>query len=95
MASHAARMVTAYRTALMSVAKSDTVNLRNAGDTADQTAQALIISTAGNMRYIDASGFNSGSAVAVPAGLFPVQIRRIYSTDLTADGIVCFDKDPG
>jgi hypothetical protein len=88
MGSHTARLATAYKTEALTANDSDTVNL-------PQVAQALFITGAGNLRYIDASGADSGSAIALPVGVFPVQIRRIYATGLTATGIVMYDKDPG
>ena len=87
MASHTARMVTAYKTEPLTANDSDTVNL-------PRVAQGLFIFTAGNLRYIDASGADSLAVVPLPVGFFPVQISRIYTTGLTAVGIALYDKDP-
>lgn len=49
-------------------------------------ARALIIGVAGNVK-VDTVG---GETVMIPAvaGVLPVRVRRVYSTDTTASGIV-------
>ena len=87
MASHSARTVTAYKVTALTADDHDTNPL-------PRIAQGLFITVAGNVRFVDASGNDSGAAVALPVGVFPVQIRQIYATGLTAQGFVMYDKDP-
>jgi hypothetical protein len=85
MNSHTARMVTAARTEALTANDSDTVDL-------PKVAMGLFITTAGDIRFQDASGGGPAAVVALPVGLFPVQIKRIYATGLTAEGFVLYDK---
>lgn len=84
MASHMARLATAAKTEALTANDSDTVDL-------PKVAMALYITTAGNIRVIDASGADTG-VIAVAVGLFPVQVRRIFTTSLTAAGLVLYSK---
>lgn len=86
MANHLARLATAAKVTALTADDSDTVDL-------PRTAQALFITVAGNVRFMDGAGVDQG-LMALPIGLFPVQIKRIYATGLSATGLVLYDKDP-
>lgn len=86
MSSHGARIVTAYRRRLLATDASDTLPL-------PRTAQGLFITVAGNVRFKDASGYDTTAADALPVGLFPCQAIQIWTTGLTASGFVLYDKD--
>lgn len=64
---------------LFNIAKSDTVDLEN--DT-----RALIIGTEGDIKITDDKGVVG--TYAMPAGVFPIRIRRVWSTGTTAAGLV-------
>ncbi|QIB38136.1 hypothetical protein G3A56_09155 [Rhizobium oryzihabitans] len=64
---------------LFSIAKSDTVDLEN--DT-----RALIIGTEGDIKITDDKG--AVGTFTMPAGVFPIRIRRVWSTGTTAGGLV-------
>ena len=46
---------------------------------------ALLVVTAGNLHIITAAG--NERTIAVPAGVIPIQTRRVYSTSTTAASI--------
>lgn len=78
------------------VTPSDTLDLPNAGNTSPTPsyAKALYIGVTGDVAVIaagDKSASGAGTAVtfkAVPVGWFPVQVRRVMSTNTTATNIV-------
>lgn len=86
MANHMARMMPAAKVEALTANDSDTVNL-------PRVAQGLFITSSGTIRFLDASGGDSG-VVTLPVGHFPVQISRIFTTSLVATGFVLYDKDP-
>ena len=65
------------------------VTASDSADLPDGPCRALWVGTAGNARIIDASNNDTGGSNLFPlqAGLNPVQVRRIYSTGLTASNI--------
>ena len=77
--SHLSRIAPASSAKLLTANDSDTEDL-------PVPAIGLYITTAGAIRFIDADGNDSGSAIAFPVGHFPVQVTRIYATGLTAVG---------
>lgn len=79
----------------IAVTPSDTKDVTNpAGDNAAVYAKALWIGVTGDVAIVaagDTSNANQGTAVthkAVPVGIFPVQVRRVMSTNTTATNIV-------
>lgn len=56
-------------------------------DSAELTypANSLLIGTAGNLRCVTAAG--NTVIIAVPAGLIPLKVTKIFSTNTTASGI--------
>ncbi len=61
-------------------------------DLAD-VAKALYITTAGNIKFTPAGHADASPVgpIAVAAGIFPVMIKRIWSTGLTAAGLALYD----
>lgn len=87
--------ITAPARRAIAVTPSDTKDVTNAtGDAASCYAKALYIGTTGNVAIVaagDRSNAGAGTAVtftAVPVGFFPVQVRRVMSTNTTASTIV-------
>lgn len=81
----------------LAVTPSDTKDLTNAaGDNAAVYAKCLWIGVTGNIAIVaagDQSNTLQGTAVTVsnvPVGWFPVQVRRVMSTNTTASSIVAF-----
>lgn len=79
----------------IAVTPSDTLDVTNsAGDNAPCYAKALYIGVTGDVAVVPAGDNGNslaGSAVtfkAVPVGWFPVQVRRVMSTNTTATNIV-------
>lgn len=78
------------------VTPSDTMDLTNAGNTnpTPSYAKSLYVGTSGNIAIIaagDKSNNGQGTSVTfsnVPAGWFPVQVRRVLNTGTSASGIV-------
>ncbi|NTZ90454.1 spike base protein, RCAP_Rcc01079 family [Agrobacterium tumefaciens] len=64
---------------LFNIAKSDTVDLAN--DT-----RGLIIGTEGDIKVTDDKGVTD--TFTMPAGVFPIRVRRIWNTGTTASGLV-------
>jgi hypothetical protein len=62
------------------VTPSDTNNLSPA-------AWSLLIGTGGTLK-VDTLGGQTGVALTVPAGLFPLMVTRVYATGTAATGIV-------
>ena len=82
---------------VIAVTPSDTKDVTNAsGDNASVYAKALWIGVTGDVAIVaagDTSNTNQGTAVthkAVPVGIFPVQVRRVMSTNTTATNIVAW-----
>lgn len=79
----------------LAVTPSDTKDVTNAtGDAATTYAKALYIGVSGDVAIVaagDTSNAGQGTAVtfkAMPVGWFPVQVRRVMSTNTTATNIV-------
>lgn len=58
-------------------------------DSTDLTTstRALFIGTSGNLK-VDMVGGETVTFSSVPAGVFPVRVKRVHSTGTTASGIV-------
>ncbi len=87
--------ITAPARKVIAVTPSDTKDVTNAtGDNARCYAKALYIGTTGDVAIVAAGdNGNSGLGTAVtfktvPVGWFPVQVRRVMSTNTTASTIV-------
>jgi len=79
----------------IAVTPSDTKDVTNAtGDAAPGYAKSLWIGVTGNIAVVtagDQTNGGAGTAVTfsnVPVGWFPVQVRRVMSTNTTASSIV-------
>lgn len=64
---------------IIAVAASDTVNQP------DGTAEAIYVTTGGVLAGVDGSG--NAFSLTVPAGIFPLKIKRINVTATTATGL--------
>lgn len=69
--------------AVVLVSASDTVDLPRG------PCRALLVGTAGAARIMDGEGTDTGGSNLVPlqAGYNPIQVKRIFSTGLTAANI--------
>lgn len=80
-------MAGAYRSADATVAAKDAVSVTTSDATVIPITRSLYIGTGGNIKVRMASG-NTVTFSNVSAGVFPVQVDMVYSTDTTATGIV-------
>lgn len=80
-------MAGAYRSADATVAAKDAVAVTTSDATVIPITRSLYIGTGGNIKVRMASG-NTVTFSNVSAGVFPVQVDMVYSTDTTATGIV-------
>lgn len=61
------------------------VTPNDSADLPNGVCSALMVVTAGNVHIQTASG--SERTIAVPAGIIPIQTKRVYSTGTTAASI--------
>lgn len=57
----------------------------NDSDELTYPANSLVISTAGNLKCVTAAG--NTVIIAVPAGVLPLKVTKVFSTNTTASGI--------
>ncbi len=62
------------------------VTPNDGADLSDGVCQALVIGTAGNLSVITREGVQR-DLLGVPAGVLPLQVRRVRATGTTATGI--------
>jgi hypothetical protein len=67
-------------------AAQDAVAVTTSDATIIPVTRALYIGTGGNLKVRMASG-NTVTFTSVAAGVFPIQVDMVYSTDTTASGI--------
>lgn len=78
----------ANRSANATVAAYDAVAVTPADGTTIPVTRALYIGTSGNLAVIMAEGTAAVTFTNVPAGIFPIQVQKVMSTNTTASNIV-------
>lgn len=57
-------------------------------DSTDIDPCVLYVGTSGNLKILAMDDSTAVTVTNVPVGIFPVVVKRVYSTDTTASGIV-------
>jgi len=78
----------AYRDANATVAAHGAVAVTPSDATVIPVCRALYVGTTGNISVRMADGQDTVLFTAVPVGIFPIQVDKVYSTSTTASTIV-------